>query len=1111
MADRIIQLSISEAAAPGGRAFQSTLELDGQPITINEMLTVEQSDQVREIGETYEQLFLNRTAETAQLSLDHLRTIGVSLFDLWLAPHWARLAASPGARRILTIASALPEALNLPWELLRPPDASPIGTSNDWGLRRFPWPTGKPAPGGDLRPGPLRVLFFAASPRDLAELDFEREEEVLMAAVGSRVVVETALLGTFDELGDLLTSFEPHIVHLSGHGELGPRGASFFFEDDRGFARARPAAEVGERLSGNGVRCVFVSGCKAGSAPPRNVLGGVCQAVIAHGLPMAIGWAASIVDDIATTVAKRFYAAVSKGASVDFALAQARWSGWDTYGRSGDPSWSLPVLYASIVDTRILDKDASKSPPTPSRDHLQIPGVSYARYFVGRRREMQAVFPGLRDGSIRGVVLTGLAGVGKSSLATRLARKLQGPSAEEPRLRPIALTSRGKDLLASNAVLSACRTAFIEDGRQDAADRTANTSNSISDRLRVLVNDLSNRYVVLLDDFEKLLDDGTRTIRNPEIAEFYQTLLTSLVGTSRLLVTSRYLPADVDPLPDDIVEVTLGEFSQAAYLKFMYRETAVQRRYQTGGCEREVLPRLYELFGAAPTLMKDFRTALKDRGLDPRALLDDMDWPAHALEPRTRTAALPFETAYADFCSKVVSLDRIYGRLSAADQALLGRLAVYPNALSAADAAALTSRAETELQDLLAACRKAALTYPSDPTQPDSPWSTYGALRRWLTAPPRLSPDDARSAHHAAADHLLAQTGPPTDDRATSLPLLLQARSHFLAAGARDKARETTTRISGVLIERGEFEDIERLNEELLKDAEQAKESPHPEPATWIARTWLERSDLEKAREWYDKALAMAGGEHPREQAHALQGLATISMREGNNDLARKQFWDALRIQDAIEDRVGRGVTWHQLGSIDFYEEKYDDARDKFSRALSYLKGMSPGDEQALEHQLGSTDFQQDKLQAAKEAFLRAREKARELGNQRAEADALHQLGRTLYRMGDRREGLDLMKSALALRRDLNDRHGEALSFRRLAEIAGDSGDLDLALRLAMAAFAINVETKAETKHDAAAVERWRVAIGTQPEQVETIQGEVRTQYLADRGKALIKRLRARP
>jgi tetratricopeptide (TPR) repeat protein len=273
----------------------------------------------------------------------------------------------------------------------------------------------------------------------------------------------------------------------------------------------------------------------------------------------------------------------------------------------------------------------------------------------------------------------------------------------------------------------------------------------------------------------------------------------------------------------------------------------------------------------------------------------------------------------------------------------------------------------------------------------------------------------------------------------------------------------------------------------------------------------LERAEFQTARDWYQKALTIARDQHPREKAHAIQGLATICIREGHNDDARKQLEDALKIQLTLDDRHSQGITWHQLASIDFDEGKYDDARTKFNTALDLLKDESPGDEQAIWHQLGSIDLEQNRWDEATKAFNKARDMARAMGSRKAEADAVHQLGRTLFRAGARQEGLDLLKTALAMRRAVNDRAGEALSFRRLAEVAGDAGDPDLALRLAMVGHGINSAIQASTKRDLADIERWTAAVQYPAQQVDRMQAEVNAQYLADRGKTLLKRLRARP
>jgi hypothetical protein len=82
VAERLTQLSIFEAPADGGRLFRYSLALDGRVVATYRVLTVEQSERIREIPETYEILFVNRTPQSAQLGLGQIQGIGTTLFDL---------------------------------------------------------------------------------------------------------------------------------------------------------------------------------------------------------------------------------------------------------------------------------------------------------------------------------------------------------------------------------------------------------------------------------------------------------------------------------------------------------------------------------------------------------------------------------------------------------------------------------------------------------------------------------------------------------------------------------------------------------------------------------------------------------------------------------------------------------------------------------------------------------------------------------------------------------------------------------------------------------------------------------------------------------------------
>ena len=94
---------------------------------------------------------------------------------------------------------------------------------------------------------------MVCAPQDQPELDFEREEELLTRAIsqaGPRVVFDSGDLGSFDELGQRIDEFRPHIVHLTGHARAGEDGAYFLFENESGTGEEHSATELGQLFAG---------------------------------------------------------------------------------------------------------------------------------------------------------------------------------------------------------------------------------------------------------------------------------------------------------------------------------------------------------------------------------------------------------------------------------------------------------------------------------------------------------------------------------------------------------------------------------------------------------------------------------------------------------------------------------------------------------------------------------------------------------------------------------------------------------------------------------------------------------------------------------------------
>jgi tetratricopeptide (TPR) repeat protein len=783
---------------------------------------------------------------------------------------------------------------------------------------------------------------------------------------------------------------------------------------------------------------------------------------LAEGVPLAVGWAASLLDDVAIQVAGSFYQAVAVRQSVDRALARARQAARKICESRSDPSWSLPVLYAATTQTQVFD--ASKPPAAGIRPSLvlnRLPGMveGYAPHFIGRRRELQQLLPGLRQGSLQIVLLTGLGGVGKSTLATRLARKLEAEG-----FTPVALSSSSEKPLTAAWLLERCGDAFLAAGQREAHAILRDAKLDTAERLRALVAGLNQgRYVLVLDNFENNLDEGTRPLLDPELASFYPHLIDNLVGNSRVIITSRYLPADVPTLPSSVQELTLGEFGQASFIKFLLRDSEVERRYRAAELPHELLVRLHRLLGATPRFLIQIREVLKSMSAaELAAELKRVELAeAEQQEPSRLQAA---RDAY---CEQIFT-ERLYGRLEPASQGMLSRAAVYSIPVTVEALAAAADTTAEAVQREVEQWQRLALAH-ADIGRGRGLWTIYGMLRSWLLAAQRLSEAERKAAQVRAGDFVV---GLSRQDREGELGLnwvecLLEARAQYLAAGAFEQAREVTAQVSGFYISRGLYNEVERLNVELFG------QEKHPEPAVWVARVYLERADYGQARVWYQRALELAGDHNPAAASLALHGLATIDLRQGKYGAAREKFEKSLEIDQQIGDRAGEAATWHQLGVIDLNQGEYGTAREKFEKSLEIDQQIGDrAGEAATWHQLGSIDLNQGKYGAAREKFGKSLEIKQQIGN----------------------------------------RAGEAATWRVLGSLAASQNKVTSGLRLTALSYLIyQAIGHADGSSSSDAMIQLARQLGYTEEQLNTLLQEVVESYGRDRGASLLRETSAQP
>jgi tetratricopeptide (TPR) repeat protein len=462
------------------------------------------------------------------------------------------------------------ELAALPWEALALPGTLlPLALHPLLAVYRQLGSGGVPPP---EVPGPLRVLIAISAPVSGGGgiLDYERELRNMLAAVrGARqgqARVRIVHFANTSEIRAALADEPAHVLHLSGHGLPG----SIELEDDDGNARVLDAQRfVAEAIPpGRMPRVIALSACYSDTAAGGDR--SFAAALMGLGAPVVIGTETAVTDVYATRVFSRIYGELADAPvpEVIAAVAQARRAVQQELAESPDPrdqllarlgEWAVLTVLAVVGSVTVIDPAAESAvvaPDTAARGPQVPPGLLArdAGEFVGRRRAQRRWPAELLGPTGAGLVLYGIGGVGKTTLAAELIRRIA--EREPDRLPVIAASSlkEGGGAVSVDRVLSALARALHRrsdgalPGVDRAADRAEQPDRAWQERLDELREDVLDVMPVLivLDNFEDNLTPqsvpgrpGWRDVADQDLA----ALLASLAvrpGRCRLLITSRH-------------------------------------------------------------------------------------------------------------------------------------------------------------------------------------------------------------------------------------------------------------------------------------------------------------------------------------------------------------------------------------------------------------------------------------------------------------------------------------------------------------------------------------------------------------------------------------------
>jgi CHAT domain-containing protein/AAA ATPase-like protein len=446
---------------------------------------------------------------------------------------------------------------HLPWELLFTDGAYLTVTGHAPLLPVRAVDTGS-APKTPLTPGnrPLRVLFMATSPEGVEPvLSYEAEEAAILAATartGTELVVEES--GTLDGLRLLSRDYGAgyfDVLHLSGHATVHNGQPSFLAETKLGGLGFASADQIAQAMAGHWPRLVFVSGCLTGNAPDRGTFPSMSESLVRAGAPAVLGWALPVGDLSATELAAALYRALADGQPLDRAIIEARQHLY-THKRS---NWHLLRVYAdrsplapmvTPLHTRGRARIQVRAADQEFLDpQTQLSRVAARAAFVGRRRVIQRCLRTLKQppgsgGAAEALVLHGMGGLGKSSLAARLLERM--PTHQR------AVWYGRVDLTKFRELTTKILFPTMEQ-QIEAAKLLDHDQAPLAVRLRHLLDvdgPLGQRpCLFVFDDFEagNLDDRDGGHVLSTEMADLLPALLHAIRDTgspSRVIITSRY-------------------------------------------------------------------------------------------------------------------------------------------------------------------------------------------------------------------------------------------------------------------------------------------------------------------------------------------------------------------------------------------------------------------------------------------------------------------------------------------------------------------------------------------------------------------------------------------